>query len=214
MNSVDDIIADLARETNEGVAPLPRPSFWIVRLLVVFAAYGTGTVLFLEPRPDLSSRLMNPWYAAEIFALTALATGSLAAAIASMFPDNYQRRSWFVLPYLLATVLLMLLGAEAMFAPAATALSSEHHTLQCTICITCLAIIPSLLLFYIIARGASIHPLHAGAMTVLASGTLGCLALRLAEANDDISHLMLFHYLPIFLLSALGAYLGKKMLSW
>ena len=88
------------------------------------------------------------------------------------------------------------------------------HGMQCALCIASLTLIPSALIFILLRKGASIHPLQAGSFAVLASSAIGCLALRLSEANDSIMHLVQWHYVPTFLFAALGARIGKWLLKW
>jgi hypothetical protein len=86
--------------------------------------------------------------------------------------------------------------------------------MECALCIAAVALIPSALLFALIRKGATIRPLQAGSFAVLAASSVGGLTLRLAEANDSLMHLVVWHYLPALLFATLGAVIGKKLLRW
>ncbi len=92
--------------------------------------------------------------------------------------------------------------------------TGAFHKIECTICIMFVAIIPAILIFTILKKGATIKPLQAGSFTVLAASSLGYLILRFSEANDAISHLLIWHYLPMICFAILGAVIGKFFLKW
>ena len=83
--------------------------------------------------------------------------------------------------------------------------------MDCALCIGSVAMLPSLLLFGILRRGATVRPMQAGIFAVLAASAIGCLTLRLSEANDSLAHLLLWHYLPTLIFAALGAVIGARI---
>jgi len=76
------------------------------------------------------------------------------------------------------------------------------------------AIVPAALIFALLRKGASVRPLRAGSFAVLAASGLGCLTLRLSEANDSLVHLVDWHYLPTLLFAVIGALVGRYLLRW
>ena len=86
--------------------------------------------------------------------------------------------------------------------------------MECALCIGSVALIPSALIFALLRKGASVRQFQAGSFAVLAASSIGCLTLRLAEANDSMMHLASWHYGPTVLFAALGAALGKILLKW
>jgi hypothetical protein len=214
MADTNSLIEELSRKP--AARALSRPMRMVIPILGALAVYGMLALWWLEVRPDLGQQLSRPWFVAELLALVALAAGSVVAAVHAMYPDLCQRRWLLKLPYLsfmaLAGILLvqLFLPADARLAiPEITA-----HTIECTVCIAAVALLPSALLFTLIRSGASVHPLHAGSCAVLAATAVACLALRLSEANDSVTHLIAFHYLPTLLMAALGARLGQWLLKW
>lgn len=57
-------------------------------------------------------------------------------------------------------------------------------------------------------------PLQAGFIAVIAAVSVGAITLRLAEPNDQIAHLLVWHYLPSVFFASLGALLGRYLLRW
>jgi len=51
-------------------------------------------------------------------------------------------------------------------------------------------------------------------MAGLAVAALAYFWLRLIESNDVIFHLVVWHFLPIILLSLAGMWIGKTWLKW
>lgn len=215
MTNTHDIIARLSAEANTA-QPIAAPRFWVMRLLAVSLAYMVAIQLCLGIRPDLAEQLTRPFFVAEIIALLFLVVSSLVAAIYAMYPDAYQKPKHLLYPYLafgllVCVVVLQLFMPhdERMMMPAPGA-----HAMECALCISSVALIPSALIFALLRKGASIHPLQAGVFAVLAASAMGCLTLRFAEANDSIVHLLQWHYVPTFLFAALGALVGKYLLRW
>lgn len=205
----------IAQLSSEAAAPTASrsPRYWGVRLVAVLAIYGVGVQLFLGFRPDLATLWAQPLFAAEIMLLALLLIASVLASILAMYPDSYQRATLLRLPYLAFFLLVILLGFEVAQAPQISLLMTGHE-MECALCIAMVAVLPSALLFILLRKGATIHPLQAGAFAVLAASAIGCLTLRLAEADASLMHLISGHYLPTLLFAAMGAVVGKWALKW
>ncbi len=208
------LIASLSSE-----APRPRlkpPGYFGRRLAALLLAYGFGAQYLLHLRPDLPAQLMRPAFAAEIALLALLTLASAASAILAMYPDLHQKRWMLNLPYVIFTLLAGLVFIQlAMPADARMIIPpSGGHTMECALCIASVAIFPSGVMFGLMRRGASVHPWRAGSFAVLAASGIGCLTLRLAEANDTLMHLAIWHYLPTLSFATLGALAGRYLLKW
>jgi hypothetical protein len=216
MNQIDQLIESLAQETRP-VTPMRSPAALLVRLGAVLLLYAFVTGYVLGLRPDLAMQLQRPFYLAEIILLAILSFSSLWACVHLAFPDPYQRRIVTQLPILAFGILSIILGIQGflphdvrmVIPPPETA-----HGMECTLCIGSVAIIPSALMLIFLRRGASVHPRAAGAYAVLAAAGIGCLMLRLSEANDSLAHLITWHYLPTLLFAVIGAGIGKWLLKW
>lgn len=215
MTNTSDLIARLSSEA-EISKPLREPAYWAVRLLAILVLYGVATQLFLGLRPDLAMQFTRPLFVLEIGLLVVLMITSILAAILAMYPDAYQKPQLLKLPYgaflllvCLVTFQLLMPHDERMVMPQLGA-----HGMECALCIASIALIPSALVFALLRKGASVRQLQAGSFAVLAASAIGCLTLRLAEANDSLMHLTSWHYLPTLLFAIMGSFLGKLMLRW
>ena len=208
----------IARLSSEAASPTPvrAPRYWATRLLAVLVAYDAVTQLCLGLRRDLAMQMNRPFFVVEIALLVALLLTSATASVLAMYPDAYQKPKLLKLPYAAFTLLLalvvfqlwMLLDAR-MVMPLPGA-----HAMECALCIGSVALVPSALIFAILRQGASVHPLQAGSFAVLAASSIGCLTLRLSEANDSMMHLVSWHYGPTLLFAAFGAGIGRFLLKW
>ena len=199
------------------VRPMQTPAQLALRLGGVLLVYAMAVGAVLGLRPDLAEQLQRPFFLAEILLLLAVIFSSVAAAILLVFPDQYQQAGAVRCPVYSAGAFVLLLLVQLCLPPDARMvipLGTEAHAMECALCIASVAMIPSAWLFFFLRKGASVYPFLSGAYAVLASGGIGCLMLLLAEANDALMHLALWHYIPTLLFAAIGALTGKIFLKW
>lgn len=209
----EQLISALSQQAK--AAPHRPAVYWSVRMGVVLALYAAVAQGMLHVRSDLGAQLLRPAYALELLLLLALAVCGLTASVSIMQPDVQVRRIWLNLPYLiLAFISLLLLGQMALPTDPAMHLPLAPNGMECAICIAGVALMPASLLFAMIRRGANVHPWRAGSYAALTAAAVGSLTLRLAEANDFLPHLVLWHYLPTLGFSTLGAWAGYWLLRW
>ncbi len=212
----NELIASLSGDALPKRKSLPAFSKNMGGLALIACVYAALIQWHLGLRADLAAALMRPFYAAEIALLALLALTSLCGAVVAMVPDGYNKPLLGRLPYFSAMMLAAFLGLRAVLDVQVGEVlpGGKVHGMECALCIASVALIPSACLFYWQRRGATVHPLQAGASAVLASTAIGCLTLRLAEANDSFSHLVTWHYAPTLLFATLGAWAGKWLLKW
>ena len=215
MNNTFDLIAHLSREAKP-VAPLRTPNYWTVRLFAVLAVYAAASQFYLGLRPDLWMQLTRPLFALEIALLALLLVFSITACILSMYPDAYQKPQYLKIPYAIFTALSALVTFQLLMPYDSRMVMPElsTHGMECALCIASVALIPSALIFVLLRKGASVRQLQSGSFAVLAASAIGCITIRLAEANDSIMHLVSWHYIPTLVFAALGALIGKHLLKW
>lgn len=216
MADTQELIARLSGEAKLS-GRLSKPSSFARATILALAAYAVASTFYLEIRPDLMMQFSRPLFLLECLLLLGLTVSSVMAAIYSMYPDNYQQSVWLKLPYLLFAALVLFIAFQMPMPTDARMViptGPDVHEMECALCIAILSILPSAIIFTLLKRGATAHPFQSGAFAVLASSGLGSLALRLAEANDSVMHLAIWHYLPTFLFSVIGALIGKWLLKW
>lgn len=216
MNNTSDLIASLCAEATP-VKKVRTTSYWTKRLLAVLAIYAIGCQLFLGLRPDLGMQFTRPLFVLETVLLTVLLLTSAITSVLAMYPDAYQKPQLLKLPYAFFVLLVGLVGFQLLMPVDTRMVMPEGagvHAMECAICIASVALIPSALIFALLRKGASIRQFQAGTFAVLTASSIGCLTLRLAEANDSIMHLVQWHYVPTLLFAAVGALAGKWLLRW
>lgn len=213
MNQLEKTIDRLAADCPP-TAPAPSPERTVALWLALSCGVSLLLTFMLELREDLAAQITQGLFWAEIATLTALVASSCVSAVWLSFPDMRQQRGVVLLPLPILAVYMCLL-AYRLFVPEATLPPvGEINALDCGICITLFSLIPGLAIFFIMRRNATAHPRAAGALGLLASASIGHLALKFAEANDSVPHLLVWHMLPIIGLGLIGGWLGQKFLSW
>lgn len=215
MTNTTELIAQLAHDS-KSVQPLRTPRFYAYGVMSVCILYLLGAQWFLGIRPDIFVQLTRPLFVLEISALLTLFFLSIFAAIILMRPDNDAHRGVLQLPFL-ALVLLFFSIALQWMLPVDSKMVMPAFSVQgreCALCIAVLSLVPSAMLFSLLRKGANTMPARAGIYSVLAASAIGCITQRIAEMNDSLMHLVVWHYLPTLLFAALGAWLGKRLLRW
>ena len=213
MTDLNAAINRLAAECKPA-APAPVPARAVALWLALSCGVSLLLTLMMELREDLPTQLGQSLFLAEIAVLTALVISSCVSAVWLAFPDLRQQRWVVLLPLPLLTLYICMLIYRLLVPAATLPPIGEIHGTACSICITLFALLPGLTLFRIMRRYATTRPCAAGALALLASASIGHLALKFAEANDSVPHLLVWHMVPIILLGLLGGWLGRKFLSW
>lgn len=215
MTDTQHLIAALSASAKP-VRPV-RPGRYMALMLLALSVYAVCAQCWLEGfRPDLAVQLGRPLFLLELVLLSAMFAGAVAAAVYAMLPDavHYRRLLWW--PYVASALMLGLVLLQLMMPhdPRMVMPDIHAHTHQCTQYIAASAIIPALLVFGMLRLGATVMPARAGTLAVIAAVSVGALTLRLAEPNDQILHLLIWHYLPSLGFAVLGAIAGRLLLRW
>ena len=211
--NTDELIQKLGKGAR-AVKPLPAPRYFAVGISLILALYAFGMQCFSGLRPDLAVQLTRFAFSLEIFLLAALCFSSVTAATLSAYPDAYQKKKLLYLPYVIFVALTVLTGIQFFIPPTAGAvLCASEHGPECALSIAAITILPSVLIFILLRKGATVKPGQSGAFAVLAASAIGCLTIRLAEQDDSITHVALWHYLPTLCFAIIGAFLGERLVN-
>ncbi|MFO0388359.1 MAG: DUF1109 domain-containing protein [Alphaproteobacteria bacterium] len=194
-----------------------RPQRYAAFLLVLLSIYAICAQCWLEGfRPDLAMQLARPLFIVELLLLAAMLVSSSVASVYAMLPDGGERKTLMPLPYFFSSGMLALVIVQLFLPQDVRMVMSDatSHTHECTIYIAFSSILPAALIFGLLRKGASVMPMQAGGLAVIAAVSVGTITLRLAEANDEIIHLLSWHYLPSIFFASLGAVLGRYLLKW
>lgn len=211
MENLDKLIDTLAQDAST-VNRAPHPLRLGIEWIMVALVYLAISLIISGARPDLPQQFWGFWFASEIVALLGiLITTSISAALLA-YPDLHQMRRIALAPIaaFVLFVLVMLLAWLADSPPA----PHPIHSIECTLSITLLSLLPAGWTLYVMRRFASTHTRWAGGIAFLFSFSIGALWLRLYEHTDSISHVIEWHYLPMAVFGLIGMWLGKLVLKW
>lgn len=211
MDDIERLVATLSADVRT-VKPAPHPFKLGLRWAGAAALYLLVTLALTGLRPDWRASLSDPWFVAEIAALSALLVVNAFSAAALAFPDlHQQRRTAFAPAWAFASFALLMFFSWRADVPAAPL---PVHNIECTLSILLFSLLPAAGVFYLMRRYASTHPRLSGMVAVLFAFATGALWLRLHEQTDSIVHVVEWHYLPMIAVAALGWWLGRVLLKW
>jgi hypothetical protein len=209
----------LIQELSAQAAPVKRlqPRRDAAFLLALLSIYAICAQCWLEGfRPDLAIQLSRPLFILELLLLAAMLVSASVASVYVMLPDGGQRKTLMRLPYVFSGGMLVLLVFQLFLPQDIRMVMSDAaaHTHACTIYIALSSLLPAALIFGLLRKGASVMPMQAGLLAVITAVSVGAITLRLAEANDEIIHLLVWHYVPGLFFASMGGLLGRYFLRW
>lgn len=202
-----DLIHDLASEGRRvRVLPQPLVRFW--GWAAVSALCVSLGIAVLGLRSDLAAE----WHSGLFLLQSALALGLAAASAGSallLSVPGKTNRLYTLLPAALLLAWGMLLVSSLL----SGGRMDSAQGLHCARNVLALALIPELMLIWMIRGAAPLRLGLVGLLVALGASSLGCLATRFVCHVDDPFHILLWHYLPILALSAIGGLAGRIVFS-
>ncbi len=211
MDTTEKLINRIAQQAAP-VKPATHPFTLSAKWLGATVAYLAATVLLSGVRPDLTAKFDSPLFMAELGLLAAIVVSTCLSAALLSFPDLHQKRLLAFAPAAIGILFMLVLGVSWQADNPPT--PHVAHTLQCTLQIALLALLPAALMFYSMRGFASTHPYLAGGIALLAAFSIGAISLRLIESTDSMLHVIQWHYLPMTVAGLIGLGMGKIFLKW
>lgn len=211
MNNINQLVQHLTTDISP-VKQAPHPLRISLSWVGVVLAYLIVLLTLKGLRPDFYQAMQHSLYVAELIALTVLFLTSAFSAALLSFPDLHQHRRWVLapLPALAAFLIILIMSWRADSPPS----PQPVHSFQCTLAIFQCSVLPGLAILLTMRRLASTHAKSAGAMACITAFCAGAIWLRLCEQNNSISHVVIYHYLPMIMVLWLGTLLGQRFLKW
>jgi hypothetical protein len=203
---------DLIERLSTNVQPVAP-----VRRAGVRAALLSLSTLFLallvlrvthEPRPDLAASFGQSIYLIQGAAILIAGLLSAYAACRLSVPDTRIRPPVKVALAASSVLWLTMIGFELIQTTAAPAAAPS-----CFIGLTLGMSAPLALGIVMLMRSAPVWRGWAGYALVLAIGSFSALGMRFICPNDSPSHLLVWHFLPVIILAAIGYPLGQILLK-
>ncbi len=211
MANIDKLVTRLALEATP-VKPAPHPYMLSLKWIAAAVLYLSVSLILGGLRPDLAVKFLNPWFATEITLLSGIFIATTLSAALLAFPDLHQKRRLALAPvWLFGLFVFILFFAWLADTPPAPL---PVHSMECTMSITFMAILPAFWTLYSLRHYASTHARLTGSVALLSAFSVGAIWLRLHENTDSIIHVIEWHYLPMLVIVVLGMWLGERVMKW
>lgn len=215
--TIENLIKKLAKEGELPVQTL-SPAWQVTKWLLFTVLFFGGLTAFAGFRPDIKEKVSEIPFLIELGLAIFTTVFAGVAAVWLSLPDIRQQAWVRWLPFVPLSLLVAFLGSgiEPGMSEMAHAFSEECQMgkYDCAVHLVLLALIPGIILFFIMRRAAPVHYFWAGGMAVLAVTGSGYILMRLLEENDSFFHLFLWHFLPMVCCSIVGIFIGKWALRW
>ena len=209
----DELIVELARGAGP-VRPLAAPLVRFTRWAACALGVAVLGAVAIGPRADLLAVVHQSTFI--WLAVLTLATGLFAAAGAFVLSVPGAERSPLLragaiiacISWALALVWLVSAGGDAL-----QRVSALPIHVACILEIAAFSVLAGGPLFSMLRRAAPLHPSWSGALATLATASLGAFATQFICPIDDPAHHLVSHFLPVLLLSGVGALAGRRWLD-
>lgn len=210
MSSTEQLIEQLS-DNLKPAKTVPGSFKLIMQWFASIIIYSFLVQMIIGLRPDISIKLSSPLFLTEILMLALVVITTCLSAIFLSFPDIRQKR-WMVFMPIVSFLLFIAALAAEYFGTDPT--SAHIHGIECLLGICLYSLLPAAFMLQFIRNQATTHYYLAGTVSMLFASALGSILLRFAENTDSISHLIQWHYLPMFGFGILGLCLGRVFLKW
>lgn len=206
-------IARLVRSATP-VTPLATPPVRLARWAITSSALVLLTVALLGVRADAAAQMANGWFVTRAAATLAIVVAAAGVAFFMSVPGIAPSRLARSLPVAACLVWAAMLAGTVAAAPAPI-----EHLLQvrphpsCVVFITAAALPPAVLLLRMLRSAAVLRAGMTGGLAALASLALGALGTQFVCSNDSGAHHLLWHFMPVVLLTLAHAVAGPSLLA-
>ncbi|MDC7675900.1 NrsF family protein [Asticcacaulis machinosus] len=207
--SMKTLITQLS-EKGRPVRHVPFARVCMETMAVTFISF-IQIALIYGLRADLWARVSEPLFVAEIMMNLSLVIAAGVTATACAYPDRARLPGWpylFILPLSLYAVVF---AAAASATPDLAGAVFHKHGFHCLICIVIFAIIPALWMLFRLRRLMVVKPMQAAGLSLIMALAAGGLGIRLVDAEPLSVGLLVWHYLPMLILSGGALLLGRKI---
>jgi hypothetical protein len=188
-------------------SPWARLTCWLaLALATVMLAAAVGL------RHDLAVEIDRPRYVVDLAILLAGAGLAATLALLAAVPGRINVRR---ARHLGVGLLVLALAAAFLGDPpsAVASRSSLLTSLRCVACVGAFGIVPWVALYRAVGRAAPLDETATALCVGAAAFLVGAAAVRVACPYDDVSHLMLWHGLPVVLWAVLSTMLAGAWLA-
>jgi hypothetical protein len=209
----DELLRALAEECAP-VRPLAHPGWRAFIWFTLSTAYVTVVVLVIGLRPDISAKLADWRFTAEVTAAFLTSMMAAAAAFCAGCPGRPIWERFAPVPFLALWLATLGEGCWRDWLAFGTAGLAIQFDVKCLPEILAISIPPAIAIFAMVRRGAPIAPTTTMSLAALAAAALAAAAMRLFHVEDSSISVLVWQFGSVMLLTALEAMFGRFYLRW
>ena len=208
----EEFIKNLAKQGAK--KPIYQPQKQMLLWTMVMIFYASLIFIFLGFRADLSQKIQDIFFDLEIFLILATSVSAAFAASFLALPDLNQKPMIKKIPFIFLFLLCAVI-ARQYFMKGSSVVDEicGGANYQCALAIVIFAIIPSLIFFVILYRAATLNSALAGFMIGLCGGSFSYVLLRLVHSTEDVTHLFMWHFIPVFFVTIISTIIAKLVVK-
>jgi hypothetical protein len=206
--NTEDLIGRLVRDT-QPVKRSSRPGVLFAKWSAIGLFYLAVGVLMIGTRDDLAEMRHESGFVVHTLIVLCVTVLAAIAAFKVSIPDRQQR--------LLVRSSAIALAAWLAWMVSALLTASEPHVgygWKCLRNIVVLAVPLGVLTYYMISKAAPLRTGTAGWLAALSAAAAADLATRFICRNDHALHALIWHFIPVLVLGAIGVVLGRVVFRW
>lgn len=196
------------------VRPLAHPGWRAAAWFAISLGYVAAVVAAIGLRPDISSKLADLKFLVEVGAAFLTSIMAAAAAFCAGCPGRPIWERFAPVPFLALWLASLGEGCWREWLASGGAGLAIRPDFMCFPVIIAIGIVPGLLIFIMIRRGAPIAPFSTMGLASLAAAALGAAALRLFHTADASIMVLVWQFGSVALLTGLEALFGRFFLRW
>ena len=203
----DQLIQNLSRNLQS-----VKPFKYTTKDYLIVLSTGFFSVLFglalSGIRSDLQNVVLTPSFIIQSLVLLMLAVLSTVAAMQMSIPSLKksvpQNIVLSTLVFWGITLIYLLVNSNSPFAGWGFSCAAE---------IAANSIAPSIVIFYMIRKAATLNRFSTGWLTLTAGAAFGAMATQLSCSSLDAFHLLVWHAVPVVAIGLCGILIGKNILK-
>ena len=196
------------------VRPLAHPGWRAAVWFAISLGYVAAVVAAIGLRPDISTKLADSKFLVEVGAAFLTSMMAAAAAFCAGCPGRPIWERFAPVPFLALWLASLGEGCWREWLASSAAGLAIRPDLMCFPVIIAIGIVPGLLIFIMIRRGAPIAPFSTMGLAALAAAALGAAALRLFHPEDASIMVLVWQFGSVALLTGLESLFGRFFLRW
>ncbi|MGE4107335.1 MAG: NrsF family protein [Bacteriovoracia bacterium] len=205
---------ELINKLSHSLRPQSRRDLWrdyVKWIAVTFLVIAIG-VFLMGLRKDLSDTLFKEWFQYESFFL--LTFGLLCAWVALRAGRPEQKFGPLAYSFLILGIVGWIAFLVRAFKGESFDFAAAAPGWSCFMAVILFSMIPGIILVRKLRKMAPTSLGQTGLWAATSVGILSALGVSLICSDSNAEHLLLWHFVPVLVISILGFILGRFVLKW